>query len=199
MNDQSIKADAGKARVDLVPQGIVWAVARVREYGLKKYPGGEEKWRAVEIWRYRAAAYRHLLRYLKEPAGKDSESGLPHLWHLACNVAFLVELEEEKGDPWELMAERAAKEKNSAEGAKDNRAAWVASIIEQMKRTTNGEPCSSCKYEKTPLTEEPCFSRCEVRGPLDFSAYEPKEAEVLKTQDGDIYATVDCGWTQPQK
>ena len=112
--DQTIKADAGKARLDLVPHGIIWAIARVREYGCNKYPGDKENWRNVEIWRYRAAAFRHLLRYLENPQGLDEESGLPHLHHLACNVAFLVDLEEaqqnQKGDPWDLMAERAVAE-----------------------------------------------------------------------------------------
>lgn len=93
MNDQSIKADAGKARLDLVPHGIIWAIARIREYGCNKYPGSTENWRNVEIWRYRAAAFRHLLRYLEDPQGVDDESGLPHLHHLACNVAFLIDLE----------------------------------------------------------------------------------------------------------
>jgi hypothetical protein len=27
--------------------------------------------------------------------GVDEESGLPHLWHLACNIAFLIEMEDE--------------------------------------------------------------------------------------------------------
>ena len=31
--------------------------------------------------------------YLDDPDGLDDESGLPHLWHLACNVAFLCERE----------------------------------------------------------------------------------------------------------
>lgn len=92
--DQTIKADAGKARLDLVPHGIIWAIARVREYGCNKYPGSTENWRDVETWRYRAAAFRHLLRYLEDPQGLDEESGLPHLWHLACNVAFLTEKED---------------------------------------------------------------------------------------------------------
>lgn len=26
----------------------------------------------------------------------DEESGFPHLWHLACNIAFLCELDKEK-------------------------------------------------------------------------------------------------------
>jgi hypothetical protein len=38
--------------------------------------------------------YRHLLAYIEDPLGKDEESGLPHLWHLACNAAFLCELQK---------------------------------------------------------------------------------------------------------
>jgi hypothetical protein len=34
------------------------------------------------------------LAYLDDPAGVDEESGLPHLWHLACNIAFLCEMEK---------------------------------------------------------------------------------------------------------
>ena len=41
---------------------------------------------------------RHLVAYMREPQGTDEESGLPHLWHVACNVAFLIELEKGAGD-----------------------------------------------------------------------------------------------------
>lgn len=92
MNDQTIKADAGKPRLSLVPPEIIIAIARVREYGVSKY-GAAESWQKVEKDRYKDALYRHWLEYLKDPTGTDSESGLPHLWHLACNVAFLCELE----------------------------------------------------------------------------------------------------------
>lgn len=96
MNDQTAKSDAGKARLSLVPKELIYAVARIREYGCSKYPkGGTENWRNVEPERYRDAAFRHLLAYLEDPHGADAESGLPHLWHLACNVAFLCALEEE--------------------------------------------------------------------------------------------------------
>ena len=91
--DQSIKADAGKPRLSLVPRKIIWAIARVREYGSMKY-ASSENWKAVDIQRYRDAAYRHFMAYLDNPKGKDLESGLYHLWHLACNVAFLCELED---------------------------------------------------------------------------------------------------------
>lgn len=89
---QGAKADAGKARLTLVPRGIVWAIAAVREYGTEKY-GDPENWRNVESERYRDALYRHWLAYLDDPQGVDVESGLPHLWHLACNAAFLIEME----------------------------------------------------------------------------------------------------------
>ncbi len=92
-HNQQAKADAGKPRLSLVPSEIIRCIARVREYGNRKY-GSSEGWRMVEIERYRDAAYRHLLAYIDDPAGVDEESGLPHLWHLACNVAFLCELEK---------------------------------------------------------------------------------------------------------
>ena len=90
---QEAKADAGKARLTLVPRQIIWDIAAIREYGNRKY-GDPENWRTVEIERYRDAAYRHWLAYLDDPQGVDEESGLPHLWHLACNIAFLCEMED---------------------------------------------------------------------------------------------------------
>lgn len=93
--DQQAKADAGKPRLTLVPTEIIRNIAVIREYGNRKY-GSAENWRTVEVERYRDAAYRHLLAYIDDPASVDDESGLPHLWHLACNVAFLCEMERGK-------------------------------------------------------------------------------------------------------
>jgi hypothetical protein len=89
--NQEAKADGGKLRPTLVPASLVWAVAAIREYGCKKYHD-PDNWKKVEAQRYRDAAYRHWLEY---QAGQkcDEESGLPHLWHLACNIAFLIEIE----------------------------------------------------------------------------------------------------------
>lgn len=92
-NDQDVKADAGKPRLTLVPQEILWAIAKVREYGCEKY-GDPENWKKVDAQRYRDAMFRHFMAYLAGYHSKDPESGLPHLWHLACNVAFLVEMED---------------------------------------------------------------------------------------------------------
>ena len=91
-DDQSIKADAGKRQLTLVPRKIIWDIAEVREYGKKKY-GSAENWKKVGIERYRDATFRHFMAYLDNPQGVDAESGISHLKHLACNIAFLCELE----------------------------------------------------------------------------------------------------------
>lgn len=97
MDNQTAKKDAGKPKLTLVPTEIIYNIAAIREYGNNKYPeGGVNNWMAVEPQRYRDAAFRHMLAYINNPAGVDEESGLPHLWHLACNVAFLCELEKER-------------------------------------------------------------------------------------------------------
>lgn len=90
--EQTIKADKGKPKLTLVPTEIIRNIAVIREYGCNKY-GDPENWREVEINRYRDAAFRHFLAYIENPKGTDSESGYPHLWHLACNIAFLCEME----------------------------------------------------------------------------------------------------------
>lgn len=39
---------------------------------------------------------RHTVAYVRDRKAVDEESGLPHLWHMACNLAFLCEMEESK-------------------------------------------------------------------------------------------------------
>ena len=96
MNDQTVKRDAEKIRPTLVPRKIIMAISEVRMFGLEKYKD-PDNWKKVEPERFRDAMFRHLLLYLDDPNGVDNESGLPHLWHLACNIAFLVDLEWKGG------------------------------------------------------------------------------------------------------
>ena len=84
------KHDQGKIRMALVPAGIIEAVGIVRDYGTQKY-GDPDGWKMVEPWRYQDALMRHLVDYLRDPESIDEESGLPHLYHMACNIAFLIE------------------------------------------------------------------------------------------------------------
>jgi len=90
---QEAKADAGKERLTLVPMQIVFDIAKVREFGNAKY-GSSDNWKRVEPERYREAAFRHFLKYIDDPNGVDEESGLPHRFHLECNLAFLAEMEK---------------------------------------------------------------------------------------------------------
>lgn len=83
--------------MELIPPGIIQAVRAIRLFGVKKYHD-PENWRQVEPQRYKDALMRHLLKYLDDPAGVDEESGLPHLWHAACNIAFLCEMEDGKNE-----------------------------------------------------------------------------------------------------
>ena len=95
MTNQTVKHDKGKLRLTLVPREIIRDIARVRMYGVEKYTD-PDNWRKVEVERYRDALMRHTLDYLDDPDGVDAESGLSHLAHIACNVAFLCELNKEK-------------------------------------------------------------------------------------------------------
>lgn len=118
MNTEA-KADSGKLRLTLVPPRLNIAVAYVREFGTKKYKD-PENWRKVEIQRYRDALYRHWTAYLQGEE-YDRESGLPHLWHLACNAAFLIDLEWKEVDDFGHSFGTAAAEGERTGGEEDAR------------------------------------------------------------------------------
>ena len=86
------KDTKGKAKITLVPMQILTDVAEVREYGVKKY-GSVDSWKEVPIEDYRDALFRHLLEYIKDPNSVDNESGIKHYKHIACNRAFICEME----------------------------------------------------------------------------------------------------------
>ena len=92
------KDTKGKAKISLVPMQILKDVAEVREYGVKKY-GSVDSWKEVPIEDYRDALFRHLLEYIKDPSGVDNESGIKHYKHIACNMAFICEMERKDDDP----------------------------------------------------------------------------------------------------
>lgn len=91
------KADTGKLQISLVPMEIVRAIARIRMYGNEKYHS-PSNWTKVEKRRYIDAMMRHLLEYLDNEDAVDSESGLPALWHAACNMAFICEMQRKDWD-----------------------------------------------------------------------------------------------------
>lgn len=96
-NDQTVKADAGKLPLTLVPLEAIEDIAEVRRYGCIKYKN-PDNWKRVEVERYRDALFRHLIAYLRDPQGVDEESGLEHYKHLITNAAFICALERKAKD-----------------------------------------------------------------------------------------------------
>ena len=86
-----MKYDNGKPKLSLVPMQIVWDIAEVREYGVKKYTD-PDNWKRVNLDRYIDALLRHTLLFANDPTAQDKESGLAHYKHMACNMAFICEL-----------------------------------------------------------------------------------------------------------
>ena len=94
IKNQSAKADSGKPNLSLVPTQIILEIEKVRDFGLKKYQD-PDNWKKVELERYHQALLRHTLAIWNDINAKDEESGLLHLSHIACNVAFILELMNE--------------------------------------------------------------------------------------------------------
>lgn len=92
-NSVDAKYDSGKLHLSYVPSALIYAVAYIREYGNAKYHD-PNNWLDVEWQRYYEALLRHVELFKADPKGYDDESGLPHLWHIACNVAFLCHMLE---------------------------------------------------------------------------------------------------------
>jgi len=90
---EGAKSDEGKLPLSLVPPAIVTAVARVRWYGNLKYTD-PQNWRRVPLLKFHEALLRHVLAAWEDPAAVDPESGLLHLEHAACNLAFILALME---------------------------------------------------------------------------------------------------------
>lgn len=87
-----LKHDGGKLRLSLVPGEAIEAIGAVMTHGAEKY--SPNSWRQVDPERYRDALMRHVCKWLKDPHGKDEDSGMPHLWHIITNAAFLCELDK---------------------------------------------------------------------------------------------------------
>jgi hypothetical protein len=82
-----IKHDNNKPRMDLLDSEFLTGLSQVLTFGANKYDA--HNWRrGINYSRLIAAAYRHL-GSINGGEDMDSESGLPHVYHLACCVMFL--------------------------------------------------------------------------------------------------------------
>ena len=87
-----LRYNSHKAEHHQVPTSLTNAVAKTLMYGAQKYEKGN--WRRGMKW---SIVYdclqRHMLKWLDGEV-KDEESGLPHLYHAASNIAMLIEYAE---------------------------------------------------------------------------------------------------------
>jgi hypothetical protein len=90
--DGGSKFDREKLRMDLIPVSAIEGLASVLTYGADKY--ADRNWEKGISWsRAFGATMRHMWSWYKGE-NIDPESGMPHLWHAMCNVAFLIEFSE---------------------------------------------------------------------------------------------------------
>lgn len=92
---EGTKYDGGKPMLDLVPPSLEEAVGQILTMGAKKYNRNNWK-KGINYSRIIASLKRHLNEFYKGNL-IDIESGKPHLWHAACNLAFLIEFESKPG------------------------------------------------------------------------------------------------------
>jgi len=87
-NKEAIKFDQGKPDLSHVSLELMEQVARVREFGARKYSRGN--WlKGFKYNRSIAAALRHIMAF-KEGEDLDPESGLSHIAHSLCCLEHLL-------------------------------------------------------------------------------------------------------------
>lgn len=89
----TLKFDAGKWRLSLIPVSCIRTIVGVLEFGAAKY--ALDNWKTVPDARrrYYDAAIRHLTAWW-DGERNDPESSLPHLAHAACCIIFLLWLDD---------------------------------------------------------------------------------------------------------
>jgi len=91
-----LRFNAGKLRLELVPPSLERAVAAVLQHACERdvNPYPPRNWERGMPWsKVEASLMRHLNAW-RSGHDNDPDTGLPHVWHLACNVAFLIEYRE---------------------------------------------------------------------------------------------------------
>lgn len=84
----AVKYDQDKPRMELLPLPALEAIAKVMTFGANKY--ADNGWKSLPDAerRYTGALLRHLTA-IEKGEDVDPDSGLPHIYHVACNAMFL--------------------------------------------------------------------------------------------------------------
>lgn len=85
------KDDAGKLPYHLLPPEYLEGTVKVLAFGAGKY--GDRNWERGMAWsRPFAALMRHMWAWWRGEV-RDPETGMSHLWHASCCLAFLTAYE----------------------------------------------------------------------------------------------------------
>lgn len=86
---EGTKFDAGKPTTALLPSKPLLEIAKVLDYGARKY--APHNWRkGISYTRVLSAAQRHMWAW-NDGETVDKETNLNHIAHAACNLLFLLE------------------------------------------------------------------------------------------------------------
>lgn len=86
-----VKHDAGKNRLELLPPELMFGVGSVLTFGAVKY--SDRNWEKGMSWsRPFGALMRHMWAWWRGDKA-DPETGMSHLWHAGCCLAFLIAYE----------------------------------------------------------------------------------------------------------
>lgn len=95
--EEGIKYDTEKPKMNLLPPKAVIEVAKVLTFGAEKYDA--ENWRKLDNLqsRYTAGALRHIFAHM-DGEQLDPETELSHLAHALCCLLFKLEIELEDAE-----------------------------------------------------------------------------------------------------
>jgi len=86
-SEVGVRDDGGKLPYHLLPPELMEGVARILQFGAKKY--SPRNWEKGMDWsRVFSSMNRHIWAWWNGE-DNDPETGLSHLDHIACNIAFL--------------------------------------------------------------------------------------------------------------
>jgi len=87
-----MRFNSNKAELHQVPTSVINGIAKVLMYGAQKYEKGNFR-RGMKWTVPYDCLTRHMMLWL-DGQELDEESGLPHLYHAAANIAMLIEFSE---------------------------------------------------------------------------------------------------------
>ena len=97
----ALRYNQGKPRFDLIPSDPLEDIARVLTMGADKYE--KDNWRKGMPWSQCTASLMRHMNAFNRGEDLDTESGLPHMAHVAVNAMFILEFmrtHREKDDRW---------------------------------------------------------------------------------------------------